>query len=138
MHRKGCPDTEGVTDGQDSRVDEWESELGLVLVFERGGLVYVYRSPQDAAGSIESTHLEEGFYLGALSDDGEVIEMRQDDLLLRSPPLVGWTEKHWHRSLGRTADRRNLRTATRLRGDNPAARRLLLAVQPDKQRPRRA
>jgi hypothetical protein len=50
-----------------------------VLVFERGGFVYVYRSPEDAAGSIESMDLE-GFYLGAFSDRGEVIEMGSGEL----------------------------------------------------------
>jgi hypothetical protein len=39
-------------------VDEWASERGLVLVFERGGFVYVYQSYQEAAGSIESMDLD--------------------------------------------------------------------------------
>jgi hypothetical protein len=51
-----------------------------LLVFERGGFVHVYRSPQDAAGSIESIDLQEGRYLGAFSDRGEVIEMGPGDL----------------------------------------------------------
>ena len=34
--------------------DEWAGERGRVLVFERNGLVYVYWSPAEAAGSIES------------------------------------------------------------------------------------
>ena len=41
----------------------------------RVGLVYVYRSPEDAAGTIEVMDLEEGLYLRAFSDRGEVIEV---------------------------------------------------------------
>jgi hypothetical protein len=44
--------------GHTRRVDEWASERGLVLVFERGGFVYVYQSYQEAAGSIESMDLD--------------------------------------------------------------------------------
>jgi hypothetical protein len=56
-----------------------------VLVFERGGFVYVYRSPEDAAGAIESMDLE-GFYLGAFSDRGEVIEMGSGELFATFTP----------------------------------------------------
>ena len=35
---------------------------------------------EDAAGSIESIDLQEGLYLGAFSDRGEVIEMGPGDL----------------------------------------------------------
>jgi hypothetical protein len=54
-------------------------------VFERGGFLCVYRSLQDAAGSIESIDLQEGLYLGAFSDRGEVIEMGRATYLPRCP-----------------------------------------------------
>jgi hypothetical protein len=49
----------------------------------RVGLVYVYRSPEDAAGAIEAMDLEEGFYLRAFSNRGEVIEVGSGDCLPR-------------------------------------------------------
>ena len=56
-------------------------------MFERGGFVHVYRSPQDAAGSIESIDLQEGLYLGAFSDRVRLSRWGRATCLPRSPPI---------------------------------------------------
>lgn len=58
----------------------------LVLVFELEGFVYAYKSPADAAQSIESIDVTDGQYLGAFSARGEVIAMGTDDLYATFTP----------------------------------------------------
>lgn len=46
-----------------------------VLVFERGGHVYVYRDATEASLSIEAMDVEEGFYVAAFTASGERLQM---------------------------------------------------------------
>jgi hypothetical protein len=75
-------------------VNESASQDTLVLVFERGGFVYAYSSLEEAAESIESLDLEQGNYVGAFTDLGEVIDMRPAGLFAsftrtgRSEPIA--------------------------------------------------
>ena len=51
--------------------------------------VYVYRSPDEAAGSVEWMDVEDGHYLGAFSDRGEVIMMGQGDVSCVTRAVAG-------------------------------------------------
>ncbi len=74
---------------------EWTSDRGLVLVFEHGGFVYVYRSLDEAAGSVEWMDVEDGHYIGAFTDRGEVIVMGEGDLCASFTP----TDQFDHQTL---------------------------------------
>lgn len=52
----------------------------LYLVFETGGHVYAFQTLEEAGHSLEALDLSEGHYLGAFSDQGEVITMSPGDL----------------------------------------------------------
>ena len=52
----------------------------LYLVFETGGHAYAFETLEEAGDSIESLDLNEGHYIGAFSDQGEVITMSPGDL----------------------------------------------------------
>ena len=58
----------------------------LYLVFETGGHVYAYETLEEAGGSIEATDLNEGHYIGAFSDQGEVIAMSPGGLWVKFSP----------------------------------------------------
>jgi len=51
----------------------------LYLVFETGGQVHAFETLQEPGGEIETWDLEQGRYLGAFSDQGEVIKMSPGD-----------------------------------------------------------
>ena len=68
---------------------------GLVLVFERSGFVYAYRSIADAAGSIESIDVRDGHYVAAFTDAAEVIEMGDGGLFASLTPTGRFDRQHW-------------------------------------------
>lgn len=82
----GAPGWRKAASDRLSVVGEWTSDRGLVLVFEHGGFVYVYRSLDEAAGSVEWMDVEDGHYIGAFSDRGEVIVMGDGDLFASFTP----------------------------------------------------
>jgi len=49
-------------------------------VFETGGHVDAFETLDEAGGSLESMDLVDGHYLGAYSDQGEIIDMSPGDL----------------------------------------------------------
>ena len=55
-------------------------------VLETGGHAYAYETLEEAGGSIEATDLDEGHYIGASSDQGEVIEMSSGGLWVKFSP----------------------------------------------------
>ena len=52
----------------------------LYLVFETGGHAYAFETLEEAGVSLEALDLNEGHYVGAFSDQGEVITMSPGDL----------------------------------------------------------
>jgi hypothetical protein len=49
-------------------------------VFETGGHAYAFETLEEAGDSLEALDLNEGHYIGAFSDQGEVITMSAGDL----------------------------------------------------------
>ncbi len=58
----------------------------LYLVFETGGQVHVFETLEEAGGSLEALDLTDGHYIGAFSDQGQVITMRPGDLWITFDP----------------------------------------------------
>ena len=52
----------------------------LYLVFETGGHAHTFETLEEAGDSLEALDLNEGHYIGAFSDQGEVITMSAGDL----------------------------------------------------------
>jgi len=53
------------------------------LVFETGGHVYAFETLEEAGNPLEAIDLTEGHYVGAFSDQGEVITMSPGDLWIK-------------------------------------------------------
>lgn len=52
----------------------------LFLVFETGGHAYALKTLEEAGDSLEALDLTDGHYVGAFSDQGEIINMSPGDL----------------------------------------------------------
>ena len=52
----------------------------MYLVFETGGHAYAFETLEEAGDSLEALDLNDGHYIGAYSDQGEVITMSPSDL----------------------------------------------------------
>lgn len=58
----------------------------MYLVFETGGHAYAFERLEDAGHSLEALDLIDGHYVGAFSDQGEVITMSPGDLWITFTP----------------------------------------------------
>jgi hypothetical protein len=58
----------------------------LYLVFETGGHAHAFETLEDAGDSLEALDLKEGHYIGAFSDQGEVITMSPGGLWITFHP----------------------------------------------------
>ena len=58
----------------------------LYLVFGTGGHTYAFETLEEAGGSLEAVDLVDGHYIGAFSDQGEVVTMSPGDLWVTFSP----------------------------------------------------
>lgn len=58
----------------------------LYLVFETGGHAHAFETLEEAGDSLEALDLTDGHYIGAFSDQGQVITMRPGDLWITFDP----------------------------------------------------
>ena len=58
----------------------------LYLVFETGGHIYAFETLEEARGSLEAIDLIDGHYIGAFSDQGEVVTMIPGELWVTFSP----------------------------------------------------